>query len=417
MTSYLIEPELKYAATTSLTSLVNDTKHSINILPSSGAPEFRGKHSESSMQFLIRVQEYAESVHAWDRRILLKNITQFLRESALEWYCQLRTSHRRPQTWEEFTELFLTQFNSPIRRARQEQEWDECKQKEDETISEFIVRLRALWKEEKPNETEIDLVKHLLCRMRNDLFNMIRISRNALLDEIIAEVQQIEEILYFRAKNERLSNQLKQLSLQNVGTLPKKRYDEEYSHKKTQELSNGYSLNIDSRELEDYRLNVATSSRYLNNRIQRTIDTNTSQQLNSYGGYSCAENRHVTKNCPRQNGDYWQRRSELNPKNLQRKFGPKNQKRFDVNNSVKSSAELQSLETSQHINMNTRCLFCNISCTGYCCLQCHEMNRSLKFKRLLQLLDRCSESVMYYDEINSVVRRTQQVSLLKLNYN
>ena len=51
-------------------------------------------------------------------------------------------------------------------------------------------------------------MKHLLCRIRNDLFNRIRISRNASLDEIIAEVQQIEDILYRRAKDERLSNQL-----------------------------------------------------------------------------------------------------------------------------------------------------------------------------------------------------------------
>ncbi|CAF4881920.1 unnamed protein product [Rotaria sp. Silwood1] len=66
-------------------------------------------------------------------------------------------SHRRPQTWTEFTDVFLAQFNSPVRGAKQEQEWHECKQKEDETINEFLVCLRALWKEQKPKETEADL--------------------------------------------------------------------------------------------------------------------------------------------------------------------------------------------------------------------------------------------------------------------
>ncbi|CAF3796224.1 unnamed protein product [Rotaria sp. Silwood1] len=113
-------------------------------------------------------------------------------------------SHRRPQTWTEFTDVFLAQFNSPVRRAKQEQEWHECKQKEDETINEFLVRLRALWKEQKPKETEADLVKHLFCRMRNDLINMIGTPRNVSLDELMAEVQPIEEILYRRAKNQRL---------------------------------------------------------------------------------------------------------------------------------------------------------------------------------------------------------------------
>jgi hypothetical protein len=119
-------------------------KHSIIVPPVSAAPAFYGKHTESPTQFLIRVQEYAESVHSWDRATLVNGISQFLRESALEWYCQLRLSHRRPQTWTEFMDLFLAQFNSPVRKARQEQEWHECKQKENETINEFLVRLRAL---------------------------------------------------------------------------------------------------------------------------------------------------------------------------------------------------------------------------------------------------------------------------------
>jgi hypothetical protein len=63
---------------------LNSVKHS-NIVPlSSAAPEFHGKHLEGSTQFLIRVQEYAESVHAWDRQTLLNGISQFLRDSALE---------------------------------------------------------------------------------------------------------------------------------------------------------------------------------------------------------------------------------------------------------------------------------------------------------------------------------------------
>jgi hypothetical protein len=139
----------------------NPVKHSIIVPPASEAPAFYGKNHESPTQFLIRVQEYAESVHSWDRTTLVNGISQFLRDSALEWYCQLRLSHRRPNKWTEFEDLFLAQFNSLVRKARQEQEWHECKQKENETINEFLVRLRALWREQKPKETEADLVKHL----------------------------------------------------------------------------------------------------------------------------------------------------------------------------------------------------------------------------------------------------------------
>ncbi|CAF1299839.1 unnamed protein product [Adineta steineri] len=35
----------------------------------------------------------------------------------------------------------------PTRSARQEQEWYECRQGEEESIHEFIIRLRTLWVE------------------------------------------------------------------------------------------------------------------------------------------------------------------------------------------------------------------------------------------------------------------------------
>ncbi|CAF4730617.1 unnamed protein product [Rotaria sp. Silwood2] len=37
------------------------------------------------------------------------------------------------------------------------------------------------------------------------------------------------------------------------------------------------------------------------------------------------------------------------------------------------------------------------------------MNRGLKFTRLLQILEKCSENIMYRDEINSVVQRFKQI--------
>jgi hypothetical protein len=64
--------------------------------------------------------------------------------------------------------------------------------------------------------------------------------------------------------------------------------------------------------------------------------------------------------------------------------------------------------------MNKQCIFCTISCAGYSCSQCNQMNRGVKFSRLLQLVEKCSESIVYHDEISSVVQRIKQVNLLKL---
>ena len=65
-------------------------------------------------------------------------------------------------------------------------------------------------------------------------------------------------------------------------------------------------------------------------------------------------------------------------------------------------------------NMSKQCIFCTALCAGYSCSQCNQMNRGVKFSRLLQLLGNCSESIVYHDEITSVVQRIKQVSLLKL---
>ena len=178
----------------------HQTTTTIVIPPLSSIPTFGGSIMENPRQFLIRVKEYTETINHWNDQQLLNGISQFLRDTALEWYCQLATSNRRPQTWMEFKAIFLNQFNSPIRRARQEEQWKSCKQEENETINEFIVRLRALWQEQKPNETERDLIRHLMCKMKNSVLTMIGISRCESLDEIITEAQKIEEILYQRNK-------------------------------------------------------------------------------------------------------------------------------------------------------------------------------------------------------------------------
>ncbi len=49
--------------------------------------------------------------------MLLRGISQFLKDNALEWNCQPRTGHYLPRTWAEFKQTFIAQFNSPSRMA------------------------------------------------------------------------------------------------------------------------------------------------------------------------------------------------------------------------------------------------------------------------------------------------------------
>ncbi len=221
VTSFSVPPEQVQQGRNISTPIINNDASSIHMNPSdlsnnrmqtillsapTNAPVFHGKPTERPSQFLIRVEEYTETVHMWGEDMLLRGISQFLKDTALEWYCQLRSCHYLPRTWTEFKQTFVKQFNSPIRIAQKKQQWKECKQNKDETINEFIVRLRALWGEQYPQETEADLIQHLFCKMRPDMLNIMSCPRNACLQEILSEAQRVEEILYYRTKENNQAN-------------------------------------------------------------------------------------------------------------------------------------------------------------------------------------------------------------------
>jgi hypothetical protein len=65
----------------------NQLTHTIIVPPAASIPTFSGSIAESPRQFLIRVREYAETINRWNEQSLLNGISQFLKDTALEWYC------------------------------------------------------------------------------------------------------------------------------------------------------------------------------------------------------------------------------------------------------------------------------------------------------------------------------------------
>ncbi|CAF5060561.1 unnamed protein product, partial [Rotaria magnacalcarata] len=292
------------------------TTHTIVIPPSAAIPTFNGNISENPRHFLIRAKEYAETINHWNDQALLNGISQLLRETALEWYCQLRTSNRRPQTWTEFIGIFLNQFNSPMRRARQEQQWKNCKQEENETINEFIVRLRALWQEQKPNENEDDLIRHLMCKMRNNVLTMIGISRCGSLDEIIIEAQKVEEILYQRNKQlHRNSNQDRPQN--NTSTTSIYNNDNPYeiqavsAYQKNRQMKTYAAGNYTNK----YYGNDHQSSQWGNYSSYPTTNRRDTYSTYETRCYACGKKGHNRNNCPQQYNTYSQQQSWYYPKN------------------------------------------------------------------------------------------------------
>lgn len=58
------------------------------------------------------------------------------------------------------------------------------------------------------------------------------------------------------------------------------------------------------------------------------------------------------------------------------------------------------------------CLFCSKKCANGCCSSCSELSRNEKWNRLLRMFGEYAKSVIYHDEMCSLVKRIQQVSLL-----
>ena len=159
-------------------------------------PTFSSTYSESPNDFLIRLQKYAEAVDGWDQTTLLLGISQFLQDAALDWYRHLSASRRCPRIWSDFTSLFLSRFNPPLEIARRARYWHQCEQMDDETIDDFFFRLRRLWAEQKPEESESDFTEHLLCKIRNEIFEMMTVPPNPSTEDVLLEAQRVEEALY-----------------------------------------------------------------------------------------------------------------------------------------------------------------------------------------------------------------------------
>ena len=109
-----------------------------------------------------------------------------------------------------------------------------------------MIRLRAIWFEQKKKETEVDFIEHLLCKMRSDLFTMMGVSPGASLDDIISEAEKVEEISYHRNEEQRLAECFKQTSFRNNTSDTHKHYNDYHTNRyKSTQSSNLEHLSDD----------------------------------------------------------------------------------------------------------------------------------------------------------------------------
>lgn len=141
---------------------------------------------------------------------------------------------------------------------------------------------------------------------------MIGTPRNVSLDELVAEVQQIEEILYRRAKNQRLLNQFKQSSTPDDEQVFRKYYNDNYTRQTMSRLNNEQTWYMRPKA---HQVNEVMPRRYPNNGNHTTVQPISVQQSYSSKCYNCGGDGHWARNCPVQQGAYRQERGKPNRKN------------------------------------------------------------------------------------------------------
>ena len=198
--SIIPSPSLPYASSPNDASRSFSPRQTIIVQPPTAAPSFSGKADDRPRPFLLQLVQYTSSSYGWDKEYLFHNIGQFLKDTALEWYTQITNSANCPDNWDMFETLFLQQYRTPLRLAQTEQEWKKCTQKPNESINEFLVRLRSLWTDHKPRETERDLVRHLFTKARPELISLIGVLNEPTLKIFMERAREAEVIEFSRKK-------------------------------------------------------------------------------------------------------------------------------------------------------------------------------------------------------------------------
>lgn len=107
----------------------------------------------------------------------------------------------------EESQIILPPPNSitPLQQAQQEHEWRECEQRKNETFEESPTEEQTIWSEQRPHETEQDLIKHLSNQKHQDGLKIMRSRLETLFNEILNKAQKIEESIHRRKKKRKQS--------------------------------------------------------------------------------------------------------------------------------------------------------------------------------------------------------------------
>ncbi|CAF1925051.1 unnamed protein product [Rotaria magnacalcarata] len=131
----------------------------------------------------------------------------------------------------------------------------------------------------------------------------------------MAEVQQIEEILYRRAKNQRSLNKFKQSSPMEVERSTGKYVSDDYLRRINSRPNQEQMRHNYVKETKAYQVNEVTPNRYPYNTNHSTVELTSLHQSHPDECYKCGRKGHWARDCTTRYGAYRQERGRPNPKN------------------------------------------------------------------------------------------------------
>jgi len=143
----------------------------------------------------LELFEKAASANNWDEERKLQLAPTYLRKTADGWYKALTPE---PESYEEFRKIFLEQFRTPARVMTWRNQLEMCRQKDNETVDQYVARFRDLLAKIYPGkDLEDDYLHQFLRGLQPEILEKGITSMSESIEEAVKAARITESTLQY----------------------------------------------------------------------------------------------------------------------------------------------------------------------------------------------------------------------------
>ncbi|GET51058.1 hypothetical protein GLOIN_2v1772369 [Rhizophagus irregularis DAOM 181602=DAOM 197198] len=287
--------------------------------PEEQTPINEAEQNKIMLQFFQQAQKfYAKGVEPRESRLVDFPVFKGGNQDSVEWIEAFRTAltwyNRQNITfWENdnnpqrsFTHLFKDHFCNPFRISQWKHQLRNRKQKQDETIEEYIAAITELWKRVDPTDRrmELDKIHEFIEGLRPEFVVPVQSAMPQTVEEAMEKAQALETAFSMGMDLSVYSMMPGYLQNMNGGMISARTnlamyqpaYSMSYSQPESVEkmverkISEGITAALSQMRIETKPTNPTSSN-----------NNNNNQNRNNSGCYVCGRTGYITKNCRQRN--------------------------------------------------------------------------------------------------------------------